>query len=62
MEERIEKHREFLVNRIDPEFGLLDKLLASGILSREEMQKIELIINTTCDKNRILLDFILNNK
>ena len=62
MEERIEKHREFLVARIDPEFGLLDKLLASGALRREELQKIKLSSNTTWDKNRILLDFILKNK
>ena len=62
MEERIEKHREFLVDRIDPEFGLLDKLLASGALGREAFQEIKLNNNTACKKSRILLDFILNNK
>src|SRR6218665_3727677 len=62
MEEKIKKHREFLVDRIDPEFGLLDKLLANKILTREDVQKIKLNINTTCEKNRILLDIILKNK
>ena len=62
MEEIIVKHRAFLVDRIDPDFGLLDKLLASRTLTREDAQKIKLNINTTCEKNRILLDLILNNR
>lgn len=62
MEAKLEKHRAFLIDRIDPDFGLLDNLLASGVLTRAELQKIKLNINTTCDKNRILLDFVLKNK
>ena len=62
MEERLEKHREFLVDRIDPEFGLLDKLLSNMTLTRESVHKIKLRDNTAEDKNRILLDVILKNK
>jgi len=62
MEELIEKHREFLVDRIEPDFGLLDKLLASMTLTRESVHRIKLKDNTTEDKNRILLDYILQNK
>src|SRR6218665_2219640 len=62
MEKRVEKHRRFLVDRIDPDFGLLDKLLASDTLTREDVHKIKLINNTTEDKNRILLDVILKDK
>lgn len=58
----MEKHREFLADRIDSEFGLLDKLLAGRIVTREAIHKIKLKDNTTEDKNRILLDFILRNK
>lgn len=58
----MEKHREFLVDRIDPEFGLLDKLLANMTLTRESVHKIKLRDNTAEDKNRILLDVILKNK
>ena len=62
MKERFEKHREFLVDRIDPDFGLLDKLFARRALTKEAVHKIKLKDNTTEDKNRILLDFILKNK
>ncbi len=62
MEERFQKHRVFLVDRIDPDFGLLDKLLASMILTREAVHEIKLRDNTTEKKNRILLDYILENK
>jgi len=62
MEERFQKHKEFLVDRIDPDFGLLDKLLANETLTREAVHRIKLKDNTTEDKNRILLDFIMKNK
>lgn len=61
MVETIKKHREFLVDRIDPEFGLLDTLLANRILTRADVHKIKLRDNTIEDKNRVLLDFVLKN-
>ena len=62
MEEKIEKHMELLVDRIYSEFGLLDKLLAKRILTREDVHRIQLKDNTTEDKNRLLLNLILKNR
>ena len=50
------------MDRIDPDFGLLDKLLASGTLTREAVHKIKLNYNAAEDKNRRLLDLVVENK
>lgn len=39
--ESIKRHREFLEDHIEPDFGLLDKLLTDRILSRREILDVQ---------------------
>lgn len=39
--EIVERNRDFLEERMDPDSGLLDALLAKGILSRKEMAEVK---------------------
>lgn len=54
----VQKHSKFLVEVMDPESGILDKLFSSKILTREEMQDIKLSGKTIQKKNRKLLQCI----
>lgn len=57
-DEMIERHREFLEEHVDPDFGLLDKLLAHGILSRKETSEVK-ANSPVYKRNAQLLDYIL---
>lgn len=62
LEERLEWikiHRNFLEERIDPDFGLLDKLLSSAVLTRRQIDRIR-AQETFQDRNAKLLDCILD--
>lgn len=56
--ELIKIHRNLLEERMDPDFGLLDKLLASAILTRRQIDRIR-AQETFQDRNAKLLDYIL---
>lgn len=51
------RHREFLEDRIDPDFGLLDKLLKCAALSRKDLSKVK-AKSTFQERNAELLDHI----
>lgn len=53
----ITPHREFLEDRMDPDFGLLDKLLKCGALSRKDFSKVK-SKTTFQERNAELLDHI----
>lgn len=57
----IEQHREFLEERIDPDSGLLDKLLANGNLSRKEHSLIK-GKSSLYERNGLLLNYILEKQ
>lgn len=57
-EEILERHRELLEERIDPDHGLLDALLTSGTLSRKEILEIK-DKSPFHKRNSLLLDYIL---
>lgn len=50
-------HREFLEDRMDPDFGLLDKLLQRAALSRRDLSRIR-AKSTFQERNAELLDHI----
>lgn len=54
----LDRHRSFLVDRLDPDFGILDDLLSSGYLTRPEMQRIK-SGQDSYERNEKLLDFVL---
>ena len=56
--ERIKIHRNLLEERIDPDYGLLDKLLASAVLTKRQIDKIR-AQETFQDRNEKLLDYVL---
>lgn len=56
--ETIKYHREFLKERMDPDYGLLDTLLSNKTLSSEEISEIK-IKSSFYRKNSQLLDYIL---
>lgn len=58
VEKAIELHREFLEERIDPDSGLLDKLLANRTLSKKEILEIK-DKSPFHKRNAQLLDYIL---
>lgn len=57
-EETIARHRELLEERMDPDFGLLDIILAKGTLSHKEMLEVK-DKSPFYRRNSQLLDFIL---
>lgn len=61
VENAIELHREFLEERIDPDSGLLDKLLANGTLSKKEILEIK-DKSPFHKRNAQLLDYILDKR
>lgn len=61
VEKAIELHREFLEERIDPDSGLLDKLLANGTLSKKEILEIK-DKSPFHKRNAQLLDYILDKR
>src|SRR5688572_11935703 len=60
-EKAIEQHREFLEERIDPDSGLLDKLLANGNLSRKEHSLIK-GKSSLYERNCLLLNYLLEKQ
>lgn len=57
----VRKYKEFLVDRMDPDSGILDKLFSKTFLTREEMQDIKFAGKTIQKKNRKLLQYITTN-
>jgi len=57
-EEAIILHRQFLEERIDPDFGLLNTLLANGTLSWIEVSEVK-DKSPFYKRNSKLLDYIL---
>lgn len=55
----LSQHREFLVDFVDPEFGLLDKILGCRALTKREVDRIR-AKPTFQDKNEELLDCVAN--
>lgn len=55
--ERVSLHEEFLIERLDPDFGLLDKLLANEGLTRSEVNVIK-AKETLEKKNSELLQIV----
>src|SRR6218665_2385744 len=57
--EIIERHRAFLEERMDPDFGLLEELMANRTLCRKEILEIRSKIFSYYKRNSQLLDYIL---
>lgn len=55
---RIQKHYSTLVECMDPEFGLLDRLLATSVLTERQMKEVN-AENTTSRKNEAILGYLL---
>lgn len=53
----MEEHRDFLIERIEPDFGLLDKLRESKALSRIEIAEVR-AQQTSYKRNSTILDYI----
>lgn len=53
----LDRHRSFLVDRLDLDFGILDDLLSSGYLTRPEMQRIK-NGQDSYERNEKLLDLV----
>lgn len=58
LQDEIKKHRSLLVERIDPDFGLLDKLYSNETLSVKEMRSLK-CKSDACERNEKLLCYIL---
>ena len=56
----IQQHREFLEERMDPDFGLLDKLFANGTISPREASCVK-DKSPFQERNSQLLDYIVQN-
>lgn len=52
------RHREFLVEHIDPDFGILDKLIASEAVTERDNREIR-ILHTFDQRNSKLLELIM---
>ena len=59
--EAIERHREFLEEHMDPDFGLLEKLLSNKTLSRKQFSEVK-DRSPFYKRNAQLLDFILEKR
>lgn len=57
MENLIVRHRDILDDRIDPDYGLLDKLYSNKILSRKELERIK---ESKSTRNERLLNYIVD--
>src|SRR6218665_3372853 len=53
----IDVHTDFLIERIEPDFGLLDKLRESKALSRIEIAEVK-AQQTSYKRNSMILDYI----
>lgn len=54
----LKKHMAFLMDRMDPDFGLLDAMIASKDLTMAEFHQIRSMPSTIEDRNRKLLECI----
>lgn len=52
------EHRDFLLKRMDPDFGLLDQLLAFGALTRVNVDEITMLPMGE-DRNKKVLDIVI---
>lgn len=52
------RHREFLVEHIDPDFGILDKLIASEAVTERDIREIRILL-TFDQRNSKLLELIM---
>lgn len=56
-----EQHREFLEERMDPDYGLLDKLLAEETVGWREIDDVK-SKSSFLQRNQQLLDYILTKE
>lgn len=60
-EQRLDRHRIFLVERVDPDFGLIDQLRSTWTLTVEEANRIA-AAKTTEGRNRRLIDCLIKRR
>ena len=59
LRDRIEAHKELITDRLDPDFGLLDKLLASRSLTRSEVAKVK-AVSDSYGRSGKLLEYVFD--
>ena len=55
----IEAHKDLITDRLDPDFGLLDELLASRSLTRSEVSRVNAVTDSY-GKSEKILEYILD--